>query len=240
MHDAPIKPLRPDALTPEAALDLTRAILARTSGSPCARVRDLACAYVDGELESARQGLVAGHLEHCEACAQVVTALTRATALLPRMAEADPGPWFTARVLRATVHAPRRPAFDGWAAWVGLLHRPRIALEAAYLGTALSFMGLALPLPASLGSPRTLLRNLSPDPLVAPLKAPAERVLGPLVAAERRTAASVQRALKLGAAPSQGEAAKKTPWQRASMRLRGWWRALRGLPPENTAAPPNP
>lgn len=240
MPDTPIKPLRPDALDSSASLDLTRAILARTSGSPCARVRDLACAYVDGELESARRSLVGGHLEHCHACARMVASLARATSLLPRMAEVDPGPWFTARVLRATVHAPRRAAFDGWATWVRLLHRPRIALETAYLGTALSFMGLALPLPASLGSPRALLRNLSPEPLVAPLKAPAARVLGQLAAAERRTAASVQRGLKLGGAPPQGEAPKGTLWQRGSLRLRGWWRALRGLPPENTAPPANP
>ncbi len=232
MHRDPLKPTLPD---PQAALDLTRAILARTSGSPCARVEELACDYVDGDLEPAQQGLVRGHLEHCAGCAQLVAALGVATALLPRMAEVDPGPWFTARVLRATVHAPR-PTRDGWATWMHLLHRPRIALEAAYVGTAMSLLGLSLPMPASFPSPRALVRTLSPEPLVVPLKAPAQRVLGQLVAAEQRTVASVQRGLGLdGINPPAPEGL----WQRCSLRVRAWLRDLRGVPAEKTPPPAN-
>lgn len=234
MHDAPLNPSLPD---PQPALDLTRAILARTSGSPCLRVQDLACDYVDGELEATHQRLVHAHLEHCEPCAHLMTALARATALLPRMAEADPGPWFTARVMRATLHAPRQ-GHEWRATWMQLLHRPRIALEAAYLGTAVSLLGLSLPLPASLPAPRALVRTLSPEPLLVPLKAPAQRMLGQLVAAEQRTVASVQRGLKLDGATADG-AASAGLWQRGSVRVRGWLRGLRGMPEEKAPTPAN-
>ncbi|HJW31976.1 MAG TPA: zf-HC2 domain-containing protein [Holophagaceae bacterium] len=235
MPNAPNRPTPPD---PQAALDLTRAILARTSGSPCARVQELGCEYVDGELEATQARLVRAHLDHCPGCAQWMTALSRATALLPRLAEVDPGPWFTARVMRATVHAPRR-ASKWRATWLQLLHRPRIALEAAYVGTAMSLMGLALPLPVSLPSPRTLAQTLSPEPFVAPLKAPAQRVLGQIVVAEQRTLASVQRGLKLGVATSKGEAPAGL-WQRASQRVRGWLRQVRGAPQDKVPNPTNP
>ena len=71
--------------------DLTLAILARTSGSPCRRLHDLACAFVDGELDEARGGLVQAHLEHCAACAALVAALASSRDALPTFACADPG-----------------------------------------------------------------------------------------------------------------------------------------------------
>ncbi|MBI3131417.1 MAG: zf-HC2 domain-containing protein [Acidobacteria bacterium] len=235
MHDAPLNPYLPD---PPVALDLTRAILARTSGSPCLRVQDLACHFVDGELEATQERLVRGHLDHCEDCAHLMKALALATTLLPRMAEADPGPWFTARVMRATVHATRR-SHEWRATWMQLLHRPRIALEAAYLGTAVSLLGLSLPMPESLPAPRALVRTLSPEPLLVPLKAPAQRMLGQLVAAEKRTVASVQRGLKLDGAAAEG-ATSAGWWQRGSVRVRGWLRGLKGMSEEKAPTPANP
>lgn len=237
MNESPLNPRRPSPLDAEAAQDLTRAILARTSGSPCLQLEEMACAYVDGELADDQVSLVQGHLAHCHGCAQLVQALRHASAILPRMAEVDPGPWFTARVMRATVHAPRPAAFAWRAIWSQLLHRPRIALEAAYVGTAMSLMGLALPLPASLATPRALVRTLSPAPLVVPLKAPAQRVLGQLVTAEQRSLASVQRGFRLGGAGSPAEAGL---WQRGSLRVRGWLRGLRGAPSEKPLEPANP
>lgn len=121
--------------------DLTQAILARTSGSPCESLRAQACAFVDGELEPMRANLVGAHLAHCPACAQLVATLQGAADRLTELRAADPGPWFTARVLRACGPAPR-PSL-----WRRLLHRPRFALEAAYVGAALAFLLLSLPLP---------------------------------------------------------------------------------------------
>ena len=56
---------------------------------------------------------------------------------LPLLAEMDPGPAFTERVLMAT---SRRPAPEGWrvrvsGGWRALVSRPRFAWEAAYLAT---------------------------------------------------------------------------------------------------------
>ena len=130
--------------------DLTQAILARTSGAPCGRLRERACAFVDGELPSAQAALVAAHLEHCLACTALVARLREARAVLPGFATVDPGPWFAARVLRACAQRPQPSR------WQRLIHRPRIALESAYLGAALGFVGMCLPLPGhpeGLGAP---------------------------------------------------------------------------------------
>jgi hypothetical protein len=159
--------------------------------------------------------------------------------MLPRMAEADPGPWFTARVLRATVYAPRRSATHWRATWIQLLHRPRIALEAAYVGTAMGLLGLALPMPAFLPAPGDLVQTLSPAPLVAPLKAPAQRVLGQFAAAERRTATHLQQGLGLAASPAAGSVPAGTIWKRGTLRVRGWFHGLRRPPAEKAAPPTN-
>jgi len=121
--------------------DLTQAILARTSGGSCEALRAQACAYVDGELDPLRAGLVEAHLAHCAGCTGLVATLRAAEARLPELRAVDPGPWFTQRVLRACRPAPT-PSL-----WSRLLHRPRFALEAAYVGGALVFLLLRLPLP---------------------------------------------------------------------------------------------
>lgn len=121
--------------------DLTQAILARTSGGSCEALRAQACAYVDGELDPVRTGLVEAHLAHCPGCTGLVATLRAAEARLPELRAVDPGPWFTQRVLRACRPAPA-PSL-----WSRLLHRPRFALEAAYVGGALAFLLLRLPLP---------------------------------------------------------------------------------------------
>jgi anti-sigma factor RsiW len=121
--------------------DLTRAILARTTGGSCEALRAQACAYVDGELEPLQADLVAAHLTHCPACTALVAALRAAEVRLPALRAADPGPWFTQRVLRACRPAPA-PSL-----WSRLLQRPRFALEAAYVGAALGYLLLSLPLP---------------------------------------------------------------------------------------------
>ena len=100
---------RLDAPTPPP--DLTRAILARTSGNPCRRLEVLACDFVDDSLDAAQARLVRLHLDHCEACSALVGALATLRATLPTLAQADPGPGFTQAVLRATRQVP--PTGDG-------------------------------------------------------------------------------------------------------------------------------
>lgn len=156
---------------------LTRSILARTSGPPCARMRDLACDFVDGALDAERRALAQVHLDHCPACSALVAALGAAVLMLPRFAEADPGPWFTPQVLRATTRAPR-PASRVW--WERLLRRPRIALEAAYLGAMAGFIGFNLPA-------TTLAKSWHAPAFVQSMGGPARN----LVHAEQRTAQAV-------------------------------------------------
>ena len=204
--------------TPEAALDLTRAILARTSGSPCQRLQDQACAYVDGELDDSRASLVQAHLAHCPACAALVGALHTSQRLLPTLADADPGPWFTQRLLRATVH---RPATSTW--W-RLMHRPRIALEAAYLGAAAGLLGTYLPMPNL---------PLKVPAMVQPLGASAQRVVGQVIQVERRASTSLRQSWQ----PRPAAPASPSLWQRIKARLRRWLPFFRQAAPRPAAVP---
>ncbi len=205
---------------PSAPPDLTNAILARTSGSPCARLREQACDYVDGGLAAGSRALVEGHLAHCPDCAALVAALREAGTVLPALGGADPGPWFTAQVLRATVTAPVPSGF-----WARLMHRPRIALETAFLGTAACFVGVALPQAESLRSVPALVQ-----PVGDRLCRTAVRVTTP----ERRLADRAGLAVR-----SRAEQAK-TCGTRLAERLRGWIRPAeppRSDPPAGGANP---
>lgn len=204
--------------------DLTRSILGRTSGSPCARLRGLACGLVDGALAADEAALAQGHLDHCSACAGLVAALRASARVLPALAEADPGPGFTARVLRATVQAPE----PSTSAWSRLLRRPRFALELAYLAAAAGI--LAFHSPAG-----RLLEAWRAPALGGPLAASA----GNLVQSERRT---VQAVAGLFVAP-EGHAPR--PAQRLLASVRAWSRPAdaaddgRGEP-EDAPARPSP
>ena len=195
---------------------LTQAILARTSGSPCERLHTLACDFVDGALDEARSGLLRGHMDHCASCAALVRALAESSAVLPAMADVDPGPWFTQRVLRTTSRRPLERGFDARALWRKLLHRPRIALETAYLGAALGVVGLQAPVPwHSLRAP-AVVRNLA---------VPAQRVVGDVVQGGQRTAASLRRIF-----PARAEGIPSSLWQRATAKVRAWIRTVRKTP----------
>jgi hypothetical protein len=137
---------------PGSLPELTAAILARTSGPACGRLRELACDFVDGTLPGADGDLVRGHLDHCPACQGLVARLRAAALLLPAFAALEPGGDFTASVLRRTHPAAApAPAPDPLlAGWARLMGRPRAALEAAYLATAAGLILTQVPLPAPL------------------------------------------------------------------------------------------
>lgn len=191
--------------------DLTRAILARTTGGSCEALRAQACAFVDGGLEPLRADLVAAHLAHCPACTQLVATLRAAAGRLPELRAADPGPSLTARVLRATTQRPRAtpgtPRF-----W----QRPRLALEAAYLGAAAGFFALHLP-------GEDVARVVRVPALVRPLSDSARRV----AAAEVRTA----RAVRDLVVPASGR--PEPFWKRVWKRVRSGLRILVQSPPAN-------
>lgn len=137
---------------PEVMPDLTAAILARTSGPACGRLRHLACDFVDGWLAPDDRDLVHGHLDHCPGCQNLIAQLEAASQILPGFAALAPGADFTARVLSRTHAALPHPALQQdrfVAGWARLMRRPRAALEAAYLATAAGLILTQLPLPGT-------------------------------------------------------------------------------------------
>ncbi len=136
--------------------DLTRRILDRTSGRACDRAEQLLGARWDAAPDPADAQLLDAHLERCPACRELVLILDRLQPLLPGLAEREPGPAFTARVLARTAGSqpvpeatarpglaggPDRPGGPGLLerAWLELGNRarrawcrPRFALEAAW------------------------------------------------------------------------------------------------------------
>ncbi|HOX27105.1 MAG TPA: anti-sigma factor [Candidatus Krumholzibacteria bacterium] len=148
--------------------DLTRRILDRTSGRACGRSEVLLGARWDGELDRLDAELLAGHLAHCAACRELATILERLQPMLPSLAEREPGPSFTARVLDQT--SRRRPrAARRTSRLVARLEdlairlqaglrqawgRPRFALEAAWTAAALVSLLVWSPLAPEAASRR--------------------------------------------------------------------------------------
>jgi len=128
-------------------LDLAPAVLARTTGPSCERARDSLCDFVDANLDRLGAALVRGHLDACPDCARVAKVLTELRQDLPRLAVLDPGPDFTAAVLRRTrtTVAFRRLWAGGRHAWHQVVLRPRFALEAAYVLTLFALLVLGVP-----------------------------------------------------------------------------------------------
>jgi hypothetical protein len=128
--------------------EMIRSILRRTSGPPCQRAEALLCDYVDGTLDDVDAELVRLHLGHCQPCQELAIALARMAEDLPALAEIWPGERFLDRVLAATLPWParlrRRVRLFG-EDWVALLRRPRIAWEAAYVGTMILALIFATP-----------------------------------------------------------------------------------------------
>lgn len=188
--------------------DLTQAILTRTSGSPCRRLQALACELVDGELAPGPASLARTHLEHCPACRALVAALRELPTILPSFQALEPGPAFTGAVLQATL-PPDLPSFK--TTWLRLARRPRICLEAAYLGTVAGILTLNAPLPG--------LRTLADSALVANLGQPLARVT-PAFQATRARARLYEQKASVQAAQHSRQV--RTFWGQVATTLRGW------------------
>jgi hypothetical protein len=119
--------------------ELTTAILRRTTGPVCHSVRNRLCDRVDGTLDPLEAGRVGDHLARCPECAALDRVLTAMRDDLPHLAEIGPDPEFVAAVLARTSLRPRRaPLAERWLGTVrGLLERPRIALEGAFVAAGL-------------------------------------------------------------------------------------------------------
>ena len=139
--------------------ELTRRVLAQTSGSPCPSAHERLASLADDELAPGDAELMRMHLTHCRECARLLEVIGWLSAELPALAEVEPGPAFTRDVMAATAQR------HGWRwAWEGiidqardatraLLARPRLPLEAAYVGAMLVWLLVAAPLSPLRGMP---------------------------------------------------------------------------------------
>jgi hypothetical protein len=140
-----------DILPEEMREGLTLSILNCTSGGPvCPRVESSLWEFVDGAQSSEESQLIALHLDHCAGCGAMAADLAAIQAVLPEMAEIDPGETFTREVVRITsgkrAYRPDLPTrLEGW--WNRMVQRPRFALEAAYVCTVLLIFALSPFLP---------------------------------------------------------------------------------------------
>jgi hypothetical protein len=166
--------------------EFVRDVLARTSGSACDRACGQLSDLMAGVLESMDRELVQAHLEHCDPCRSVAVTLGWMEPLLPAMAEIDPGPAFTARVVarttgRARVQvplsmAPTGPAglmdrVGGW--WERQILRPGFAAQMAYAATLILVLLTSVPGAPLKGVPGKALEIVQAGPTVAPVVGPA-------------------------------------------------------------------
>ncbi|MBI4520584.1 MAG: zf-HC2 domain-containing protein [Gemmatimonadetes bacterium] len=217
-------------------------VMARSAGGACGRAREQAAAALDEPLPGVEQTLVAAHLASCAACRAVVEEMAAMVAALPALAEIDPGPAFTARVLAATSRRPARArAFDWWRRrWAALVSRPRFALEAAYALTLILVLAAGNPLSAfewTAARVEPLVGRVSGpvEAIDAGVQALRERMTGVVAAAEApgslaATWADWARRTwdDLVASASSGLSRIVAPGESAATRVRQWTRDVFG------------
>jgi hypothetical protein len=156
------------ALSTREEANLTETILSRTSGSPCGRAQEHLSDLVTDLLPESDTQLVRAHLEHCRECQALAVTLTWVLPELGEMAELNPGPAFTAAVLRATTGARWQPhrwpeRISTW--WQSMIARPRFALEAAYVGMLLLIALFGTPLSPYKETPGRALEFMKANPV---------------------------------------------------------------------------
>lgn len=127
--------------------DLIRAVLSRTTRDACEQSTERIPDWVDGSLDALDSELVAGHVSHCTDCEAFAGVMRTMVLDLPSLAEVEPDARFLDDVMAATV---RKAPQLSWAArleeWFGgLVQRPRIAWEGAYILTVCLVLLVAFP-----------------------------------------------------------------------------------------------
>lgn len=135
------------ARTEPADEDLTRAVLRRTTRDACEQSTERIPDWVDGSLDAFDAELVAGHVSHCTECEAFASVMRAMAVDLASLAEVEPDARFLDDVMAATV---RKTPELSWAArleeWFGgLVQRPRIAWEGAYILTVCLVLLVAFP-----------------------------------------------------------------------------------------------
>lgn len=160
-----------------------RDVLARTSGSPCARAEVLLPDLTDGVLAELDRQLVQSHLEHCSPCRALAVAMGWAGPVLPQLAVVDPGEAFTAAVLGRTSRRQRldlpAPAAARPGGLAGLMDRvgrwwgerilaPGFAPRVAYVATVVLVLLTAVPGAPLRGVPGAALKLMTAGPAALP------------------------------------------------------------------------
>jgi predicted anti-sigma-YlaC factor YlaD len=169
--------------------NLTRSILARTSGAACGRARELVCDFVDGTLAEIDRDMMAAHLGGCRDCRALAATVSDLARVLPAMAVIEPPADFVASVLRATTDRRRAPGLSlrpgEW--WGRALRRPRFSLEVAYVLTVLLIL--------LVGNPVAAFRDASARAVAAaqpPVSRAVSRVAEPLASARSNGEATLE------------------------------------------------
>jgi predicted anti-sigma-YlaC factor YlaD len=220
-HDR--QPRDKHAGTERAPEDLVGPVLARTTGPACRRAEDLLPDYVDGVLEAQTASLLAGHLAHCAACRALAEALRAVGPVLATLAQIEPGPDLLVSVLDATSRRPKPGRVAAWVArWSELLvARPRLSLEAAYVGTVLVVLVF--------GNPAGTLHAASARTVAA-----AEAGLGRVKTALPAAISSLPEEKRVAdALTTVQDLREKLSASRAALEVRGsgtdqWWSGLAG------------
>jgi len=123
--------------------DLTRAVLAVTSGPACRRAEALLARR--DHLPADEAALLAAHLKNCPDCRELAALLASLPGELAALADPPPDPGLTVAVLRRTLPLLRRrrcagrPGVRAWLAawWEERAERPTLAAEVALVAALL-------------------------------------------------------------------------------------------------------
>jgi hypothetical protein len=194
--------------------ELVRSILDRTSGAPCASARGRLVGFADDELGPIDTALLRMHVGTCASCAALCAVLRQLPADLPLLAEVEPDAAFTAGVLaRTTGRAPLAARAALWLSETAasLLRRPRIAWEAAYVGTFVLALIVIVPGSPLAGVPERALEIARVNPvgeIQSPVAELHEDVSRALQSAWRRSAEGAEGKLTAVAQDVRGHSAK--------------------------------
>jgi hypothetical protein len=243
--------IRAAALDPGASpRDWARLPEATAHVRRCAACQDWLEAFADGEQAWASVP-ADDFTDHVIARTAGLEAVLRD---LPRLADMDPGPGFTERVLRAT---SMKPLPAGWrarlsAAWRTVVRRPRFAWEAAYVATVCWVLVFGNPVGAiewstsslgavareRLGPPVNQFRG-DLESWRATLKAEPSSARGTPAGAKAEPAPPVLRAWQAAAEWMRGVAASVAEtFSTAWARVVEWFARVLGEPPDRSTEPP--
>jgi len=103
-------------------------------------LENLISAYLEGEMDTARQAEVEAHLAGCDACRALLEDVRGAIKLCQEAEELEPAPWLVSKILLATT-GERKPGWrERWAAFFRPTVQPRLVYTFAMAIFSLSML----------------------------------------------------------------------------------------------------